>query len=55
MYANKSLNKHKEKTGRTYEQLAEEFHVSRRTIARWISGEQEVPWWVDEIIRLKAI
>ncbi|AYQ38546.1 MULTISPECIES: hypothetical protein [Burkholderia cepacia complex] len=41
--------------GRTVADVARELRRSERSVTDWLSGQQRVPWWAPEILRLRAV
>ncbi|KVD19197.1 hypothetical protein WI80_33425 [Burkholderia ubonensis] len=41
--------------GRSVADVARELRRTERSVSDWLSGRQRVPWWVPEILRLRAV
>jgi predicted transcriptional regulator len=41
--------------GRTIQSIARELRRTERSVRDWLSGRQRVPWWVPELLRLRAL
>jgi predicted transcriptional regulator len=41
--------------GRSIQSIARELRRTERSVRDWLSGRQRVPWWVPEILRLRAM
>lgn len=41
--------------GRSIESIARELRRTERSVRDWLAGRQKVPWWVPEVLRLRAL
>lgn len=39
--------------GWTLKQIAKHLKRDEKTIGRWLKGQQKMPWWVPELLRLE--
>lgn len=39
--------------GMSIKEIADSLHRSERTVRRWLNGEEKIPFWVPELLRLR--
>jgi predicted transcriptional regulator len=41
--------------GRSIASIARELRRTERSVRDWLAGRKKVPWWVPEVLRLRAL